>query len=180
MFQDFFKNRDSEPKAVQDLLNDEYNDSLSTLDMDMMTEKDPKTSIAQTMLPCDDSYIKIIRLNNTKSEEYINDVDVQSSKNPIQEANEKTPKNQIMKNAFVQQPLKKNNPKKRLKFGSCEKPISLKLNAIYEYMFDSNILYNHSAEADCLAMMRCVIKIADFFLDWSKNHAIPLICCKKT
>lgn len=180
MFQDFFKKKGSEPKVIQDLLNDEYNNSLSMLDMDMMvTEKDPKivatTSIAQTMLPCDDKYIKII--NNSKLEEYINDVDVQSE-NPIQEANEKTPKNQIMRNVSAQRPFKKNNPKKRLNF-ECEKPISLKLRDIYEYMFDSSFS-NHSAEADCLAMIHCVINIADFFLDWSKNHATPLICCKKT
>lgn len=181
MFQDFFKKKDLEPKAVQDLLNDEYNDSLSMLDMDtIVMEKEPKivatTSTVQTMLSCD-KHTKVI--NNKKVGTYSNDA--QSSKNPIQETNEKTPKNQIInvKNILVQRPVKKNNPKKRLNFG-CEKPISLKLSAIYEYMFGSNFSCNHSAEADCLAMIRCVINIADFFIDWSDNHAIPLICCKKT
>lgn len=183
MFQDFFKKRDLEPKAIQDLLNDEYNDSLSMLNMDVVvTEEKSKiiatTSTAQTMFSCDDKFTEII--NNKKVEEYSN-IDVQLSKNPIQEANEKTPKNQIMKleNVFAQRPIKKNNPKKKLNFGY-EKPISLKLSAIYEYMFGSSFSYNHSAEADCLAMIRCVINIADFFIDWSDNHAIPLICCKKT
>lgn len=182
MFQDFFTKKDLEPKAVQDLLNDDYNDLLAVLDMDVvMTEEEPKlivTSTAQTMLFCDDKYTEVI--NDKKLEEYGNNVYARSSKNPIQEANEKTPKNQIMKleNTLAPRPFKKNNPKKRLDFG-CNKPISLKLNAIYEYMFGSDFLH-HSAEADCLAMIRCVINIADFFLDWSGNHAIPLICCKKT
>ncbi|XP_024871036.1 uncharacterized protein LOC112454073 [Temnothorax curvispinosus] len=182
MFQDFFKKRDLEPKVVQDLLNDEYNDSLSMLDMDVVMEEVPKvvatTSTVQTMLFCGDKYTKVI---NNNVEKYSNDTNIQSSNNPLQETNEKTPKNQIMKldNVFAQRPFKKNNSKKRLNF-ECEKPISLKLNDIYEYMFGLNFSYNHSAEADCLAMIRCVINIADFFLDWSDNHAVPLICCKKT
>jgi len=180
MFQDFFNKRKLEPKIIQDLLNDEYNDSLSMLDMNMKSEEESKiatTSTVQTMLSCDGKYFKAM---NKKVEEYGNNVDVQSSKNLMQEANEKTPKTQIMKqeNIFAQRPFKK-NPKKRLNFG-CEKPISLKLDAIHEYMFGSNFSHNHSAEADCLAMIRCVINIADFFLDWSNNHAIPLTCCKKT
>lgn len=184
MFQDFFRKRELEPKMVQDLLNDEFNESLSKLDMDIVaTDKEPKivatTSSAQTMLFYEDKYTKII--NNKKVEECNNDTGVQLSKNSIQKANEKTPKNQITKleNVIAQRPFKKNNPKKRLNF-ECEKPISLKLSAIYEYMFGSNFLYNHSAEADCLAMLRCIINIADFFLDWSDNHAAPLICCKRT
>lgn len=181
MFQDFFKKRDLEPKMVQDLLNDEYDDLLSVVDM-VMTDKEPKivatTSTTETMLLCDDKYTKVI--NDKKLEEYNNNVHARSSKNPIQEANEKTPKNQIMKSedVFAQRPFKKNNPKKRLNFGY-SKPINLKLDVIYEYMFGSNFSH-HSAEADCLAMIRCVINIADFFLDWSDNHASPLICCKKT
>lgn len=183
MFQDFFKKRDLDPKMVQDLLNDEYDDLLSVVDIDVvMTDKEPKivatTSTAETMLLCEDKYTKVI--NDKKLEEYSNNVHARLSKNPIQEANEKTPKNQIMKSedVFAQRPFKKNNPKKRLNFG-CSKPINLKLDAIYEYMFGSNFSH-HSAEADCLAMIRCVINIADFFLDWSENHATPLICCKKT
>lgn len=186
MFQDFFKKRELEPKVVQELLNDEYNDSLSMLDMDVdvdvgvVTVEEPRivatTSTAQTVFPWNDKYTKVI---NRKIEEYSNHIDVQSSKNPIQEANEKTPKNQIkLEDVFPQRPFKKSNPKKRLNF-KCEKPISLKLRDIYEYMFDSNFSHNHSAEADCLATIRCVINIANFFLDWSNNHATPLNCYKK-
>ncbi|XP_028046087.1 uncharacterized protein LOC105833606 isoform X2 [Monomorium pharaonis] len=185
MFQNFFMKRELEPKVIQDLLNDEYNDSLSTLDIDvnMDIETLEESSIvatmstAQTAFPWDNKYNVMV---NGKVKEYKNHVDAQSSRNPIQTANEKTPKNQIMKleNVFPQRPSKKNNPKKKLKF-ECEKPISLKLPDIYGYMFNSDFSH-HSAEADCLAMIRCAINIAHFFLDWSDNHARPLICCKKT
>ncbi|XP_018311013.1 uncharacterized protein [Mycetomoellerius zeteki] len=112
MFDDFFKKKNLQPTLFQDLLNDEFNDSLSTLDMDVVTEEEPKiiatTSTAQTMFLCDDKYIKAI---NKKVDNCNNDVDVQSSKNFIQQVNEKTPKAQKTKleNSFVQRPVKKNN-----------------------------------------------------------------------
>ncbi|KAL6442148.1 hypothetical protein ACFW04_002445 [Cataglyphis niger] len=181
MFQDFFKKKDLESKTVQDLLDDEFNDSLSMLDIDaVIMEQEAKinTSISQTTSPCD---IKVI--NNKKydiNKEYNDDIDVESSKNFRQKDNEKTPENQIMRQheaGFVERPFKKNNPRKKLDFG-WERPVSLKLGAIYEYMFGSNFA-EHSAEADCLAMIRCVTNIVDFFLEWSDNHAIPLVCCKR-
>ncbi|KYN06493.1 PREDICTED: uncharacterized protein LOC108782965 [Cyphomyrmex costatus] len=181
MFNDYFyKRRNVEPTVIQDLLNDEYNDSLSTLNMDVVREEESKiiaTSSAQTMFPCDDKYTKVI---NKKVDNYNNDIEIQSSKYPIQKANEKTPEAQMTKpkNIFMQRPFKKNNLKKRLNF-NCEEPINLKLPTIYEHMFGSHFEDHHSAEADCLAMIRCVNNIADFFLGWSKNHATPLTYCKK-
>lgn len=183
MFQDFFKKKDLEPKIVQDLLDDEYNDSLSMLDIDaVIMEQEAKinaTSISQVTPPCD-GYIKVINNKKYDINKYNNDIDVESSKDFRQKANEKTPENQIMRQheaGFVERPFKKNNPRKKLDFG-CERPVSLKLGAIYEYMFGSNFP-EHSAEADCLAMIRCITNIVDFFLEWSDNHAIPLVCCKR-
>ena len=179
MFDDFFKKRNLQSTVFQDLLNDEFNDSLSTLDIDVMTEEKSKiiatTSTAQTMFVCDDKYIKAV---NIKVDNCNNDV--QSSKNPMQEANEKTPKAQKTKpeNVFMQRPVKKNNLKKRLNF-EFERPSSLKLIAIHEHIVGKHFDDHHTAEADCLAMIRCVSNIADFFLDWSKNHAIPLTYYKK-
>ncbi|XP_039305026.1 uncharacterized protein LOC105202324 [Solenopsis invicta] len=179
MFQDFFKKRKLESKEVQELLNDEYNDSFSILNMDVdeaidiVTVKEPRidvatTSTKQSIFPCD-KYTKII---NSKIQEH-SDYVTQSWKNFLQKSNERTPKNQIIKLENVpQRPFKKNIPK-RLNFKS-EKPNSLKLSDIYEYMFDMKIAGNHSAEADCLAMIRCVTRIDSFFLNWSDNHATPL------
>ncbi|XP_011053506.1 PREDICTED: uncharacterized protein LOC105145485 isoform X2 [Acromyrmex echinatior] len=184
MFDDFFKKRNLQSTVFQDLLNDEFNDSLSTLDMDVVTKESKiiaMTSTAQTMLLCDDKYIKAV---NTKVDSCNNDVDIQSSKNPIQVANEKTPKAQKTKseNVFMQRPVKKNNLKKRLNFEEkieFERPSSLKLIAIHEHIVGKHFEEHHSAEADCLAMIRCISNIVDFFLDWSNNHAIPLTYCKK-
>ncbi|KAM0724448.1 Three prime repair exonuclease 2 [Formica fusca] len=185
MFQDFFKKKDLEPKTVQDLLDDEYNDSLSMLDIDVvMMEQKTKINampISQATPPYN-GYIKVI--NDKKydtNKEYNNDIDVESPEDFRQKANEKTPENQVMRQhetVLVERPFKKNNPRKKLDFG-CERPVSLKLGAIYEYMFGSNFPHEHSAEADCLAMIRCVTNIVDFFLEWSDNNATPLVCCKK-
>lgn len=183
MFQDFFKKRDAE--VVQDLLNDEYNDSLSVLNLDITTEEIEDTiTTSQTTLTLDDRICsKIINSEkrNTK-EKHDSDIEERSLQHVKQQDNERTPKNQIIRlqNVFADRPLKKNNPRKRLNFEFRERPVNLKLSTIYEQMFDSNLSNAHSAEADCLTMIRCVINIADFFLKWSDNHAVPLIYCKKT
>ncbi|XP_029166147.1 uncharacterized protein LOC114936954 [Nylanderia fulva] len=187
MFQDFFNKRDSEAKLVQDCLTDEYNNSLSILDIDIITTEQ-KVEIATataSRLQTTAHYDECIKDKNNKNydinEEYNNDIDVESSKNFRQKANETTPESQIIrqnKGVFVERPFKK-NPKKKLDFGRV-RPISLKLNDIYEYMFGSNFSHEHSAEADCLAMIRCVTNIVDFFFEWSDNHAAPLVCYKRT
>lgn len=184
MFKDFFEKKDSEPKMFQNLLNDEYNDSLSMLDMDIgIIEQEAKVDATATstslMTSAYDGYIKTI--NNKKydtNEVYNGNTDIESSKNFKQKDNEKTPENQIIRQheiAHVERPFKKNYPRKRLDFGCEERPVNLKLSTIYKYMFGSNIAQEHSAEADCLAMIHCVTNIVDFFLEWSDNHAIPLV-----
>lgn len=188
MFQDYFKKRDSEAKLVQDCLTDEYNDSLSMLDIDRITmEQKAKITATTSTLQTTSHYDECIKVTNNQEyalkemhEKYKNDLDVEMSNNFRQKANEKTPETQIMRQyegVIVERPFKK-NPKKKLDFGR-ERPISLRLIDIYEYMFGSNFSHEHSAEADCLAMIRCVTNIVDFFLEWSENHAVPIACCKK-
>lgn len=179
MFKDFFEKKDSEPKMIQNLLNDEYNDSLSMLDMDIgIIGQEATATSSSPMTSAYDGYIKTI--SNKKydtNEVYDGNIDIESSKNFRQKNNEKTPENQIIRQheiAHVERPFKKNYPRKRLDFGCEERPVNLKLSTIYKYMFGSNIPQEHSAEADCLAMIRCVTNIVDFFLEWSNNHATPL------
>ncbi|EZA49510.1 hypothetical protein DMN91_004423 [Ooceraea biroi] len=192
MFQDFFKKENLESRVIQDLLNDEYNDVLSVLNVDVITKeiKDVTTSeschenvvTSQSTVTLYNGSSKIINKGkyDTKGK-YGDSTAERSMKHAKQRANERTPESQIIRthNVFVDRPLK-SNPRKRLDFESAEKPASLKLSAIYEHMFSSNLPNQHSAEADCLAMIRCVNNIADFFLSWSDNHAIPLSRCKKT
>lgn len=184
MFQDFFEKKDSEPKMFQNLLNDEYNDSLSMLDMDIEQEAkvDATTASTSLMTSTYDGCIKVI--NNKKydtNEVYNGNIDIESSKNFRQKVNEKTPENQIIRQheiVHLERPFKKNTPRKRLDFGCDERPDNLKLATIYKYMFGKNFPQQHSAEADCLAMIYCVTNIVDFFLEWSDNNAIPLVSCK--
>ncbi|XP_025262553.1 uncharacterized protein LOC105253675 isoform X1 [Camponotus floridanus] len=182
MFKDFFEKKDSEPKMIQNLLNDEYNDSLSMLDMNIGIIGQEATATSTSLMTSTyDGYIKTI--SNKKydtNEVYNGNIDIESSKNFRQKDNEKTPENQIIRHEIghIERPFKKNYPRKRLDFGCEERPVNLKLSTIYKYMFGSNVPQEHSAEADCLAMIRCVTNIVDFFLEWSGNHAIPLASCK--
>lgn len=177
MFKDLFEKKDSEPKMIQNLLNDEYNNSLSMLDMDIRIIGQEATATSTSLMTsAHDGYIKTI--SNKKydiNEVYNGNIDIESSKNFRQKDNEKTPENQIIRQheIAVKRPFKNYYPRKRLDFGCEERPVNLQLNTIYKCMFGSNIPQEHSAEAGCLAMIRCVTNIVDFFLEWSDNHAIP-------
>lgn len=183
MFQKFFDKRDLEPKVTQELLNDEFNDSLSMLDMDVdVLMKEEKTNIhVNTMLTLEatsshnDAYTKLIN-----DQMYNINGEYSKSPNSRREANEKTPVNKLMRpqdiSSSVRRPFKK-NLRKKLNFGY-ERPLNLQLGSIYEYMFGTTP-QQHSAEADCLTMIRCVTNIAGFFIEWSNNNAIPLVYLKK-
>ncbi|XP_012222385.2 uncharacterized protein [Linepithema humile] len=184
MFQEFFDKRDAEPKVIQDLLNDEFNDSLSTLDVDVPMRKERTNVLVKTMptlqaIPSSNDRYTALANNEWHDikEEYSN----VPSPNSRREVNEKTPVNQLIRpqdaSSTVIKRFKK-NPRKKLNFGY-ERPFDMKLNSIHNYMFGVNSPQQHSAEADCLAMLRCVTNIAGFFVEWSDNNAIPLVYCKK-
>jgi len=181
MFQDFYKKRNLELELIQSLLNDEYNDLLSVLDMNVITEEIKDVSTANTLQTLHTVNNKTCSKNINSEKHNIKEKYDDIKERSLPKVNERTPKSQIIRqqNVFAHRPFKKNNPRKRLDFGSREKPVSLKLSTIYKHMFDSNLPHEHSAEADCLAMIRCIINIADFFLKWSDNHATPLIYCRK-
>lgn len=191
MFQDFFIKRDLDLSRSRDsimsqkILNDEFNESLSLLDIEMakdVTSVETESRVPSTSIPHDHAYSKttIVKQNKCYRNERNSVVDVRS-KNRKRENGERTPEDQVIREddiIMVGRPQKINIPRKRLDFGY-EKPENLKLEAIYRSMFRSSLESHHSAEADCLAMLRCVTKIADFFLEWSDNHACPLISCAK-
>lgn len=183
MFKDYFEKKKSEPKMFQSLLNDEYNDSLSMLDMNVeIIGQEAAATSTSLMTSAYDGYIKTMSDKKyDRNEVYNGNIDIESSTNFRQRDNEKTPESQIIRQheiVHVERPFKKNYPRKKLDFGCEERPVNLKLGTIYKYMVGSNISQEHSAEADCLAMIRCVTNIVDFFLEWSDNHAIPLTSCK--
>ncbi|KAK9310349.1 hypothetical protein QLX08_000343 [Tetragonisca angustula] len=95
----------------------------------------------------------------------------------MQEINEKTPKNQIIK---LKQSDKNFQNKKgytvrrKLDFTNSQ-PINFKLGSIYKHIFGKTLEGAHSAENDCLTMIRCAIKLGNFFLEWTDCNAVPLI-----
>ncbi|XP_032672692.1 exonuclease DPD1, chloroplastic/mitochondrial [Odontomachus brunneus] len=194
MFKDFFKGVPSDTmsysstvnalhaKEIDNLLDDEYNESLSAVldSVMMMSKKTVGQNIATTSLQkfsCEDKNTKV-----PDSKYNVNENAVDSSlQNYKSQNNQKTPTSQIMKQQdTVNRPFKQNNYRRKLEFG-CEtkSPVNFKLASIYEHMFGSNFEDAHSAEADCSAMLRCVIQINDYFLTWSDNNASPLAFCKK-
>lgn len=54
-------------------------------------------------------------------------------------------------------------------------PINFKLGSIYKHIFGKTLEGAHSAENDCLTMIRCAIKLGNFFLEWTDCNAVPLI-----
>lgn len=177
---------------MENLLNDEFNESLSAaLDIVMAEEKgndiqNVATTSAVQMLLYQNKYTKVIDSESIDSKHNSSgthgNIDNRTLKCKREETDEKTPANKIIKLQNIcapKQPSKKNNNIRR-KLNFNDRPINLKLRAIYEYMFESTFTHQHSAEADCLAMIRCVSQIADFFLKWSDDHAFPLVhtfCC---
>lgn len=198
MFRDFFSKKQtnitpcpSDAMTMENLLNDEFNESLSAaLDVVMAEEKGNEiqnvaTTSAVQMLPYQNKYTKVIDSESIDSKHNSSgthgNIDNRALKCKREDTEEKTPANKIIKLQNIcapKQPSKKNNNIRR-KLNFNDRPINLKLRAIYEYMFESTFPHQHSAEADCLAMIRCVSQIADFFLKWSDDHAFPLVHCKK-
>lgn len=199
MFRNYFQEISSNttPHAlhiaeIDDLLNDGYNESLSAVLDSVMIEKEIRVQNAATTslerLPYENRYIKALNSKHDANETHNtvdskhdankthNTVDSSLQNYKIQD-NQKTPTSQITKQQdIIDRPFKKNNYRRKLKFGS-EKtsPINFKLPSIYKHMFNSSIEDAHSAEADCLAMLRCVTQITDYFLAWSGDNASPLV-----
>ena len=95
----------------------------------------------------------------------------------MQDINEKTPQCQRIsesryRNANVRN--RKESSRKRLDF-TAGKPANFKLPTIYQHLFRKCPENAHSAEGDCLSMIRCAIHFGDFFLEWAERNAVPLI-----
>lgn len=178
MFKDYFKEGISNStKEIDNLLNDGYNECLSAV-LDSVMEENCMVQNAATSFqrfPCEDNCVNNKHDTSEKHNAIVNNQNYEKQ-------NSQTPKSQITKqHDTVDRPSKKNNHRRRLEFGrERTSPVNLKLASIYEYMFNSNFDNAHSAEADCLAMLHCVIQVADYFLRWSDNNASPLAVCNRT
>lgn len=96
----------------------------------------------------------------------------------MQDINEKTPKcKKISDSRYCNAKFrnrKESCSRKRLDFTPGE-PANFKLPTIYKHLFRTCPENAHSAEGDCLSMIRCAIQFGDFFLEWAERNAVPLI-----
>ena len=101
-----------------------------------------------------------------------------TSSKSMQDLNEKTPESQKISESRY------HSTNFRNKIGSCsrkildfspDKPANFKLSTIYKHLFSKCPENAHSAEGDCLSMIRCAIKFGDFFIEWAEHNAVPLI-----
>ncbi|KOX71897.1 hypothetical protein WN51_03042 [Melipona quadrifasciata] len=153
---------------VSILLNDGYDKILSdALDSIMNTnfndynknDTSPKT---EKTIIYSDSLLNIPQSSNYKK---------------MQEINEKTPKNQIIKleHSYKNFQNKKGYTVRRKLDFTNSQPINFKLGSIYKHIFGKTLEGAHNAENDCLTMIRCAIKLGNFFLEWTDCNAVPLI-----
>jgi hypothetical protein len=100
----------------------------------------------------------------------------------LQQINEKTPNNQIIKNSYLhtRNITYKNleSVKRHLDFNNCM-PKNFKLSTVYIHMIGQEARNLHCAEADCIAMLQCVCQMGTYFVEWADHNAISLNLIKK-
>ncbi|XP_014482030.1 PREDICTED: uncharacterized protein LOC106748223 isoform X2 [Dinoponera quadriceps] len=168
---------------IEALFDDGYNELLfAVLDSVMMEKKtvvQNEASTSSLQRYPHDIDILIDALHDDTCEER-NAVGDGLENREKRENDHRTPTRQKAKRQnAADKPSKKNGHRRRLDF-NCKgtSPVNLKLCSIYEHMFESNF-DSHSAEADCIAMLRCVTQVADYFLRWSDENAFPLVRCDR-
>ncbi|XP_031370532.1 uncharacterized protein LOC102673353 [Apis dorsata] len=152
---------------VSTLLNDGYDKILSdALDSIINTNNDNKND---TFLKIEKTISHSNNISNTPQTNYYK---------KMQELNEKTPKNQIIKiqhsDKNFQDRKRSINARRKLDFTN-SRPINFKLTNVCKHIFGTEPENAHSAEGDCLTMIRCAIHLGNFFVDWADSNAIPLI-----
>ncbi|XP_076664807.1 uncharacterized protein LOC143367084 [Andrena cerasifolii] len=119
--------------------------------------------------------------NETAAREHHNtvlDTPRTSCSKSMQDINEKTPESQkILESRYHSANFrnkKESCSRKKLNF-TPDKPANFKLPTIYKHLFRKCPENAHSAEGDCLSMIRCAIQFGDFFVEWAEQNAVPLI-----
>ncbi|XP_031826503.1 uncharacterized protein LOC116424349 isoform X2 [Nomia melanderi] len=150
------------------MLNDGYDQILSDVLDDIMSrsfEKKNQTSI----------------FKNEENKSYPNNVlstPQTSCYKKIQEINEKTPENQIIKHSNTNLKQRKAYAPRRLNFADTQ-PSNFKLTSIYKHIVGMDPVNAHNAEGDCISMIHCAVKLGNFFVDWADCNAVPMVNHKK-
>ncbi|XP_034191406.1 uncharacterized protein LOC117609325 isoform X1 [Osmia lignaria lignaria] len=95
----------------------------------------------------------------------------------IQKMNEKTPENQVIKSQDMDKCLHKRKEsiaRRKLHFTSGQ-PVNFKLSSVCKHIFGTDPQNAHTAEGDCLSMIRCAIQLGNYFVEWADCKATPLI-----
>lgn len=95
----------------------------------------------------------------------------------MQEMNEKTPENQIIKMQDTNKSLhnrKGSTTRRKLHFKN-NQPENYKLQTVCKHILGTDPVNAHTAEGDCLAMIRCAIQLGSYFVEWADYKAIPFI-----
>ncbi|KOC67478.1 Three prime repair exonuclease 2 [Habropoda laboriosa] len=95
----------------------------------------------------------------------------------IQQINEKTPENQIIKLQHSDKNFqnKKGITVRRKLDYTNSKPTNFKLSSVCKHIFGTDPENLHNAEGDCLSMIRCAIQLGNSFVEWADCKAVPLI-----
>ncbi|KAL7288452.1 hypothetical protein TKK_0017534 [Trichogramma kaykai] len=105
-----------------------------------------------------------------------------NTSNNMQELNETTPSNQMIRSSMnsALTPCKKlNNARRVLNYGNT-KPKNFKLCSLHKYMTGQEAENQHSAEGDCISMLRCMCQMGIYFAEWADSAAISMNYIKKT
>ena len=96
-----------------------------------------------------------------------------SSPKSMQAINEKTPKNQIIRNKNSSSRKILNAARKKLNFND-SRPKNFKLSTVYVHMIGCEAENLHCAEADCISMLRCVCQMGPHFAEWADYNAVSI------
>ncbi|OAD52727.1 Three prime repair exonuclease 2 [Eufriesea mexicana] len=153
---------------VSILLNDGYDEILS----------DALDSIMNKNLD-DSNKNSLSSRNNEKATSHSDNVlhTPQSNSYKMMEINEKTPEDKIIKLQHCDknfQKKKRNIVRRKLDFTNSQ-PTNFKLTSVCRHIFGTVSENAHTAEGDCLTMIRCATQLGKFFVEWADNEAVPLI-----
>ncbi|XP_076385770.1 uncharacterized protein LOC100883143 isoform X2 [Megachile rotundata] len=94
----------------------------------------------------------------------------------MQEMNEKTPENQIFKLRDANINLyngKICSARRRLPF--THKLDNYKLSTVAKHILGTDPENAHTAEGDCITMLRCAVKLGDDFVEWAEKRMTPFV-----
>lgn len=192
-FKEFFSDTEVIPQTVQIIPEgrDEVDEELERQKSNSSLEDDWDDALYDVLdnLDKDKKRDQFVRLHYENGTDVLDAVTNEpqnpdkSGLNPksIQESNEKTPENQIIRNSSLNTVTPRKaleGVRKRLNFSSA-RPKNFKLATVHMHFIGCEPENQHCAEDDCISMLRCVCQIGSPFAEWADQNAISLNNLKK-